>query len=532
MQGWTRCRLQSGVKWSGLMGTRLRLRLFGGGSSWPGFHMSESSDLSNDVEVASSYRRAAITMRYLKRKHSRALRSPSFTLLHRSCSTTSTATATTATTTTTANPAKMTSYRRQLSHALNAPLRYLYHLLQLLLSRIFSPAPPPPATSLSRPRIAIIGAGLTGVSSAAHCVGHGFDCVIFEKGSRQALGGIWARVNNTSGLQIHSLMYRFFPSIDWRGGYPDRQQIVAQVEEVWKRYRLDERTRFDVPVDKIYKDKQGRWIVNDESHGRFDGVIAAVGTCGDPKMPKMTGQEKFRGEIFHSSELDGKEAKGKKVLVVGGGASAVEALEFVAHEQAAQTYVLARSEKWIIPRNPIIDILLSLNVFGAETPFSFIPETLLRLFFYRDLADLAPPKGSQGKGLFTETPMVNNDVLDQIRSGRARWYRGDTIRFTDKGILFNHRSQGVPKGGPGRHEEIEGDMCIMATGYERPSLAFLPPDCFEEYYEPPNWYLQTFPPSHPSICANNCTYVNAIGTVGNYHIGEPNHHAPPPHRAP
>jgi hypothetical protein len=115
--------------------------------------------------------------------------------------------------------------------------------------------------------------------------------------------------------------------------------------------------------------------------------------------------------------------------------------------------------------------------------------------------------------------MVNSALLDQIRDGRAAWLRGDILHFTETGILFKHRAQGVPKGGPGRQEHIEGDMCIMATGYERPSLSFLPDDCFEKNYEPPNWYLQVFPPAHMDVCANNCTYVNAIGTVGNYHIG-------------
>ena len=41
-------------------------------------------------------------------------------------------------------------------------------------------------------KIAIIGAGITGVTAAAHCVGHGFDVVIFEKGGRDSLGGIWS----------------------------------------------------------------------------------------------------------------------------------------------------------------------------------------------------------------------------------------------------------------------------------------------------------------------------------------------------
>lgn len=415
---------------------------------------------------------------------------------------------------------RQNSLERSLQRLINEPIKLLFRFVQQILDWLLSPQPPSPTTKLGRPRIAIVGAGLTGVSSASHCVGHGFDVTIFEAGGKDALGGIWAEVNNTSGLQIHSIMYRFHPSVKWNEGYPDRKQIVKAIKDLWQRYGLQDKTKFDTRVEKVYKDKQGRWIINDESNGRFDGVIACVGTCGDPKKPQIKGQENFRGKIFHSSQLDGKakDAKGKKVLVIGGGASAIEAMEFTTAAGAEKTYILSRSEKWIIPRNPLIDILLSLNIFGAETPLSFIPEGLLRLFFYRDLSDIAPAPNS-GKGIFMETPMVNNDVLEQIREGKASWLRGDIKTFVDNGIRFNHRSQGVPKNGPGREELIKGDICILATGYERPSLTFLPPECFEEQYEPPNWYLQVFPPKHVSVCANNCTYVNAIGTVGNYHIG-------------
>mgnify|MGYP001626697364 CR=1 FL=1 len=251
-------------------------------------------------------------------------------------------------------------YFRQL---INAPFLFLYYLLQSLLDRFLSPTPPPPNATLGRPKIAIIGAGLTGVSSASHCVGHGFDVTIFEAGDRDALGGIWAKVNNTSGLQIHSLMYRFHPSVQWNGGYPDRKQIVDQITKLWQRYRLESKTNFNTRVQRVYKDRQDRWVINDESYGRFDGVIACVGTCGDPKMPTVPGQEKFNGPIFHSSELDGKDAKGKNVLVIGGGASAIEALEFATAAEAKKTYVLARSEKWIIPRNVGL-----FNLISCENP--------------------------------------------------------------------------------------------------------------------------------------------------------------------
>lgn len=72
------------------------------------------------------------------------------------------------------------------------PFAFLYQLIQWLLDKILSPDPPAPGEKLGRPKIAIIGAGLTGVSAAAHCVGNGFDVRIFEAGPREQLGGIWS----------------------------------------------------------------------------------------------------------------------------------------------------------------------------------------------------------------------------------------------------------------------------------------------------------------------------------------------------
>jgi hypothetical protein len=72
------------------------------------------------------------------------------------------------------------------------PFVFLYQLWQALIDKQLSPVPPPANSELGRPKIAIIGAGLTGVSAAAHCVGHGFDVQIFEAGPRKHLGGIWS----------------------------------------------------------------------------------------------------------------------------------------------------------------------------------------------------------------------------------------------------------------------------------------------------------------------------------------------------
>lgn len=247
---------------------------------------------------------------------------------------------------------------------ITAIVNWVYQAIQFFIAQLFSPDAPPPRDNLDGPRIAVIGAGITGVSSAAHCVGHGFDVTLFEAKRREHLGGIWSvsssqcaiwstsvltyhdflqQVNNTSSLQIHSIMYRFHPSVRFRRAYPDRQGIIREVTELWKRYRLDERTEFNVPVEHVWQDdKTGKWYIQDPSHGTFDGVIAAIGTCGDPKVPHIPGQEKFKGKIYHSSDLTGKDVKEKRMIVVGGGASAIEAAEFAVQNQTAQTTLLSR----------------------------------------------------------------------------------------------------------------------------------------------------------------------------------------------
>lgn len=73
---------------------------------------------------------------------------------------------------------------------------FLYVLVQAVIDWVFAPVPPPPtsaAAGLPKKRVAVIGAGVTGVSSAAHCVGHGFDVQVFEARSQEkGLGGIWS----------------------------------------------------------------------------------------------------------------------------------------------------------------------------------------------------------------------------------------------------------------------------------------------------------------------------------------------------
>ncbi|GAA5990643.1 hypothetical protein JCM10908_003167 [Rhodotorula pacifica] len=403
----------------------------------------------------------------------------------------------------------------------------LYLVYQKIIHLLFVSPGGPHLNPKPNGHIAVIGAGLTGVSSAANFIDHGFEVTIFE--AEDHVGGVWARENSTSQLQLNSILYRFHPSITWKSGFPKRDEIIGQIKAVWERYELQKRTRFGYRVTKVQRDPDsstdpregghGRWIINDGKEGIFDAVVCALGTCGDPKMVEIEGQDDFGGQIIHSSQLDEAQLKGKKVVIIGSGASGVESAELAVSKGAKSIDLLARSDKWIIPRDTAFDIALALQPFGREMPLSFIPEWLIRKFHYRDLQDLSPP----AKGIFEGTPIVNDEFLQHIRQGKISYKRGDTKKITRQGVQFIERKRGSKSGDDGDETMLSADVIIIATGYKRPSIDFLPKDLFpkdkDRDYSPPSLYLQNFATEDWSILMTNASYQDAIGTVGNWHIG-------------
>lgn len=85
--------------------------------------------------------------------------------------------------------------------------------------------------------------------------------------------------------------------------------------------------------------------------------------------------------------------------------------------------------------------------------------------------------------------------------------------MTQNGVLLNKRKRDSQSGDQGEEIEEQADYVVMATGFERPSLDFLPEDLFPEddhgrSYKPPNMYLQTFAPADWSVLFTNSAYVS------------------------
>ncbi|PCH34804.1 FAD/NAD(P)-binding domain-containing protein [Wolfiporia cocos MD-104 SS10] len=394
-----------------------------------------------------------------------------------------------------------------------------------------------------RGRIAVVGAGLTGVSTAAHAIAHGFDVVIFEKGSK--VGGIWAHVNATSGLQLNSLLYRFHPAVLWDAAFPHRDEVLGEIRRIWEEYGLKDRTRLETRVESIRRAQpedgvdagHARWIVNDGAGGIFDAVVVTVGTCGAPRwvrfpgMPEDVGKERkerdsdkdsnsgehsergeegqeetYAGTLVHSSGLDDVDLSGKRIVVIGSGASGVEAVETALARGASECVIVARQDKWIIPRNMMFDTLISAQPFGREMPLSVVFEKAIAWWNYHGVEHLTPAH----LGLFEGTPVVNDEFLDHVRKGQCAYVRGDPQRLTRESVVVNVRERDSKPGDEGETKEFHADVIVLATGFEKPDVGFLEDDLFPEGYERPNLYLQNFATEDWSVLMTNSAYINAI----------------------
>ncbi|KNC96366.1 uncharacterized protein SPPG_08266 [Spizellomyces punctatus DAOM BR117] len=387
----------------------------------------------------------------------------------------------------------------------------------------------------ARPRVAIIGAGVTGVSAGAACIRSSVECTIYEKGDQ--VGGVWARVNKTSALQFQALFYRFHPAVRFRTQFPSRDEILVELRRIWEMYDLPSRTRFNTPVTSVTYDAITQtYTVNGTDE--YDAVISAVGTCGDILIPPFKGLDDFAGLKAHSSQMDKVDLdlnRGKRIVVVGSGASAVEVIDYVLQkldgdetklgsgEGMVEVTVIARHDKWIMPRGVLLSSIASM----LPAQLGFLFEIFLRRFWYGSELHGMTPK----RPFYASTPCLNTRYLDLIRNNKIRYIRGKLDTFTSTGVKVTgvawdsqtmiSRPAVFPE--EGGTADVEADTVFFATGFKHPDSGFVDDEIWKGpqggEFRPPNLFCVAFPPKYPTMLFLNDAYVDAVATAGHIHIG-------------
>jgi cation diffusion facilitator CzcD-associated flavoprotein CzcO len=203
---------------------------------------------------------------------------------------------------------------------------------------------------------AIIGAGFAGLGVAIKMKMSGNDSfTIFERASE--VGGTW-RDNTYPGCacDIPSLLYSysFEPNPDWSRSFSGYSEIHRYLKKCVNKYDLESYIRFNTAVKSIkFIEKKGYWSIIDSSGKETKArlVVSASGPLNEAAYPKVNGIENFKGKSFHSLYWDHDyDLKGKKVAVIGTGASAIQFIPQIANDVDQMT-VYQRTPAWIVARN-------------------------------------------------------------------------------------------------------------------------------------------------------------------------------------
>lgn len=202
------------------------------------------------------------------------------------------------------------------------------------------------------PRVAIVGAGMSGLCMGVKLKRAGFDdFTIYEKADQ--LGGTW-RENTYPGLtcDVPSSYYNFSfdPNPDWSGYFPPGDEIWSYFEAVADRYGLRQHIRFGERVASA-RFEDGRWHLSTEGGGEetYDFLVAASGFLHHPSWPEIEGLESFAGTTLHSAEWDHDvEVAGRRVGIIGTGSTGVQIAAALA-DVAGRLEIFQRTAQWILP---------------------------------------------------------------------------------------------------------------------------------------------------------------------------------------
>jgi len=203
--------------------------------------------------------------------------------------------------------------------------------------------------------VAIVGAGFGGLCAAIRLRQSGVDSLVILERSTE-VGGTW-RDNVYPGcacdVPSHLYSFSFEPNTRWTRPYPQQQEIQDYILRVTDTYALRPLIRFNSDVQAMrWLAEQQCWEIELQGQAPLLArhVILATGPLSKPAIPDIPGVDRFTGESFHSShwrhDID---LKGKRIAVVGTGASAIQFVPEISPD-AAHVDVFQRTPAWVLPR--------------------------------------------------------------------------------------------------------------------------------------------------------------------------------------
>ena len=352
--------------------------------------------------------------------------------------------------------------------------------------------------------VLIVGAGLSGIGAAHHlrdrCPGKSF--AILE--GRAAMGGTWDLFRYPgirSDSDMYTLGYSFRPWTE-RKSIADGPSILRYIKDTAREGGIEPHIRYGHQVKRAaWSSADARWTVEAERGDtgetvRFSAkwlhMCSGYYDYAQGHAPEFEGAAQFRGRIVHPQFWpDDLDYRGKRVVVIGSGATAVTIVPEMARE-AAHVTMLQRSPTYMVSMPGEDRIAHGLRkLLPASLSYKLVrwKNVLFQMFFFNlarkrpglvkkrligEVEKLLP----QGYDIGTHfTPRYNPwdqrlclvpdaDMFEAIKAGRASVVTGEIERFTPTGIKLRHEhALGTNDAGlADRGDELEADIIVTATG--------------------------------------------------------------------
>lgn len=374
-------------------------------------------------------------------------------------------------------------------------------------------------------RVVIIGTGFGGQCAALNLRQRGIeDFIMLER--RGFMGGTWAQ-NSYPGaaVDVQSPLYSIAREpYRWSQMYAEQAELQRYTEHVIAKHALREKTVIDTNVEEIrWLAEQQRWQVN-TSRGVFTAqfVINASGPLSTPVIPPFPGKDSFEGDSFHTNSWNHDvELKGKRVAIIGSGASAAQVIPAIA-EDVGELHVFQRSPHWVMPRpdrkfspwqrallgiKPIYKTLRSLIYWQLETRvvgFKY-SDTMLKWVAQRKalklLAKQVPNKALRDKLTPDYTIGCKRIILSNtLYPALSR----DNVEVHDKNEgIASINAKGIERS-DGR--QIDLDLIVYSTGYDAtdgvisyPVIGEAERELSKQWEDFPRAYLGTSMPGFPNL---------------------------------
>jgi cation diffusion facilitator CzcD-associated flavoprotein CzcO len=203
--------------------------------------------------------------------------------------------------------------------------------------------------------IAIIGAGFAGIGTAIQLLKAGIDSfTIFERAGE--IGGTW-RDNTYPGaacdVPSHVYSFSFEPNPNWSRAFAESWEIQEYLLGVVEKWKLRDHMRLNTEiVDARFDEDSGSWTLTTGDDDTFNArvVVAGAGGLVDPSFPDIKGIQSFGGEMIHTARWNHDyDLTGRKVAVIGTGASAVQVVPSIA-PKVEKLSVFQRTPAWVVPK--------------------------------------------------------------------------------------------------------------------------------------------------------------------------------------